>query len=175
MSTIRQGVEKFCSDLVTDPELATDPLFLKMAQQIDRYDDKLFSDPITVDGPNGPITIYPQRTNNILERFFRGERHAHGRKTGNDSMSRALQAMLADTPLVKNLDNPAYMKILLDGKENLEQLFSELGAVQLPGAEQLQADTDRILPGFRTLMNLPTLPDQVLRSLGKPPKMALSN
>jgi len=175
MSTIRQGVEKFRSELDTAPELAADPLCLKMAEQIDRHADKLFADPITVDGPNGPITIYPQRTNNILERFFRGERHAHRRKTGNDSMSRALQAMLADTPLVKNLDNPAYMKILLDGKENIEQPFAELGAVQLPGAEQLQADTDRILPGFRNLMKLPTLPDQVLRALGKPPKMAESN
>ena len=175
MSTIRQGVEKFRSELDTDLELATDPLCLKMAEQIDKYSDKLFADPITVVSPNGPITIYPQRTNNILERFFRGQRHAHRRKTGNDSMSRALQAMLADTPLVKNLDNPAYMKILLDGKGNLEQLFAELGAVPLPGDEQLQADTDRILPGFRTLMKLPTLPDQVLRAFGKPPKMAESN
>ncbi|MCU0575024.1 MAG: hypothetical protein MUC41_18855 [Syntrophobacteraceae bacterium] len=48
--------------------------------------------------PNGPVTITPQRTNNILERFFRDQRHAHRRKTGNDSMGRALRAMLADTP-----------------------------------------------------------------------------
>ena len=175
MATIRQGVRKFRSELDTDPKLAADPLCLKMAEQIDRYGEKLFADPINVNTPNGPITIYPQRTNNILEKFFRGERQAHRRKTGNNSMSRALQAMLADTPLVKNLDNPAYMKILLDGKENLEQLFAELGAVQLPGAEQLQADTDRILPGFRTLMNLPTLPDQVLQAFGKPPTMAEPN
>lgn len=46
---------------------------------------------------------------------------------------RALQAMLADTPLVKNLDNPDYMKILLDGKENLEELFAELGPINLNG------------------------------------------
>lgn len=175
LSTIREGVEKFRSELDTVPKLGTDPSCLKMAEQIDRYADKLFADPITVDGLIGPITIYPQRTNNILERFFRGERHAYRRKTGNDSMSRALQAMLADTPLVKNLDNPAYMKILLDGRENLEQLFAELGAVQLPGAEQMQADTVRILPGFRTLMKSPTLPDQVLRAFGKSPKMAQSN
>ncbi len=32
-------------------------------------------------------------------------------------LSRRLMTMLADTPLVKNLDNPAYMEILLDGKE----------------------------------------------------------
>jgi hypothetical protein len=175
MSTIRQGVEKFRSKLDTDPELQADPLSRKMAEQINKYGDKLFSDPITVDTPKGQITIYPQRTNNILEKFFRGQRHAHRRKTGNDSMCRALQAMLADTPLVKNLDNPDYMKILLDGKENLEQLFAHLGPVHLAGIEGLQIDAERILPGFRALMKLPTLPDQVIRSIGKPGKMAKSN
>ena len=175
ISTIRQDVEKFRQELEKDPKLALDPLALKMAQQIDKYGDKLFADPIKVDTPNGPITIYPQRTNNILEQFFRGERHAYRRKTGNDSMCRALQAMLADTPLVRNLDNPNYMKILLDGKANLEELFAELGAAHLAGDDGLQANTDRILPGFRALMNLPTLPDQVLRSLRNPMKMAKSN
>ena len=83
--------------------------------------------------------------------------------------------MLADTPLVRNLDNPNYMKILLDGKANLEELFAELEAAHLAGDGGLQANTDRILPGFRALMNLPTLPDQVVRSLRNPMKMAKSN
>ena len=90
-------------------------------------------------------------------------------------MCRALQAMLADTPLVRNLDNPNYVKILLDGKANLEELFAELGAVRFAGDDALQEDTDRILPGFRALMNLPTLPDQVVRSLRNPMKMDKSN
>jgi hypothetical protein len=175
MSTIRQGVEKFRRELEKDPKLARDLLSHKMADQIDKYGDKLFADPIRVDAPNGPVTIYPQRTNNILEQFFRGVRRAYRRKTGNNSMCRALQAMLADTPLVKNLDNPHYMKILLDGKANLEELFAELGATHLAGTDGLQANTDRILPGFRTLIKLPTLPDQVLRSLTKKMKLAKSN
>jgi hypothetical protein len=175
MTTIRQRVEIFSKELDTDPKLAADSLCIKMAEQIDRYRDKLFADPITVDTPNGPITIYPQRTNNILERFFRDQRHAHRRKTGNDSMCRTLQAMLADTPLVKNLDNPEYMKILLDGKKNLEELFAELGTAPLTGSDAMQADTDRILPGFRALMKLPSLPDQVVRSLGMSVEMAKSN
>jgi hypothetical protein len=175
MSTIRQGVEDFRRELERDQNLAADPLSLKMAEQIDKYGDKLFADPIKVDTPNGPVTIYPQRTNNILEQFFRGVRRAYRRKTGNDSMCRALQAMLADTPLVKNLDNPDYMKILLDGKANLEELFAELGATRLAGSGGLHANTDRILPGFRALINLPTLPDQVVRSLTKKVKMVKSN
>jgi hypothetical protein len=175
ISTIRQGVDKFRGKLEKDPKLSADTLARKMAEQIDKYKEKLFADPITVDTPNGPITIYPQRTNNILEQFFRGERRAYRRKTGNDSMCRTLQTMLADTPLVRNLDNPNYMKMLLDGRANLEELFADLGKAHLPCYEGLKTDTARILPAFRALMNLSTLPDQVVRSLIKQVKMAKSN
>jgi hypothetical protein len=175
MSTICQGVEKFRRELEEDPKLAADLLSHKMAKQIDKYGDKLFADPIEVDTPNGPVTIYPQRTNNILEQFFRGVRRGYRRKTGNDSMCRALHAMLADTPLVKNLDNPHYMKILLDGKANLEELFAELGTTHLAGTDGLHANTDRILTEFRALINLPTLPDQIVRLLRKKVKIAKSN
>ena len=34
--------------------------------------------------------------------------------------------MLADTPLVKNLQNESYVKILLDGKPSLEARFAEI-------------------------------------------------
>jgi hypothetical protein len=114
--------------------------------------------------PQGKASIYPQRTNNILEQFFRGVRRGHRRKTGNNSMHRVLQTMLADTPLVKNLDNPAYMEILLDGKENLVELFAELGPSWITNAAaESQPEIDRLLPGFRALINHPTLPEQVAR------------
>jgi hypothetical protein len=50
-----------------------------------------------------------------------------------------------------------------------------LGATRLAGSGGLHANTDRILPGFRALINLPTLPDQVVRSLTKKLKMVKSN
>jgi len=34
--------------------------------------------------------------------------------------------MLADTPLVNNLQNPGYLKILLDGQPTLEALFAQI-------------------------------------------------
>ena len=43
-----------------------------MTEQIDKYWEKLFADPITVTSSSGEVTIQPQRTNNIFERFFRG-------------------------------------------------------------------------------------------------------
>jgi len=90
-------------------------------------------------------------------------------------MSRMLRTMLADTPLVKNLDNPDYMEVLLDGKANLEELFSELGKISFATNDKSQADIDRILPGFRAIIKLPKLPEQVLRLYTKAQQMAEPN
>jgi len=98
--------------------------FHEMLAQIDKYNDKLFADPIDVQTPAGKITIYPQLTNNILECLFRSQRPGYRRRSGNNSTRRFLHAMLADTPLVKNLDNPDCMEIHLDGKSGLEELFA---------------------------------------------------
>ena len=174
MATIRQRVQAFRQELDTNPKLASDSLSKKMAKQIDKYGEKLFADPITVEVPAGPVTIYPQRTNNILEQFFRNVKRGYRRKTGNNTMRRALQTMLADTPLVKNLDNPQYMKILLEGKANLEELFASLDAASLKETEQ-PGDNDRILPGFRPLIHLDDLPGQIFKSLGAYPESAKSN
>ncbi len=46
--------------------------YVKLVAQIDKYWHKLFCDPITVLTPDGgTVILQPQRTNNILERFFR--------------------------------------------------------------------------------------------------------
>ena len=67
MTTIRQGVELFRRKLDNDRNLIADPLSRNMAKLIDKYGDKLFADPIETTTPNGTVTIYPQRTNNILD------------------------------------------------------------------------------------------------------------
>ncbi|WP_413915188.1 transposase [Desulfobacula sp.] len=160
MSSIRSGVRKFRSELDENPKYADDTLCIKLAIQIDKYNDKLFADPIEVDASSGKVTLYPQRTNNMLEQFFRGLRRGHRRKTGDNSMKKALHAMLADSPLVKNLDKPEYMKILLNGKGSLEELFAELGAVDY---NELKSNPglDRILPGFRKVMKMKALPKKI--------------
>jgi hypothetical protein len=81
---------------------------------LNKYWEKLFADPIAVYTDAGKKTVQPQRTNNIMERFFRELRRGIRRKTGLNSMSRALRSILADTPLVKNLENREYMDFLLN-------------------------------------------------------------
>ena len=63
-------------------------------------------------------------------------------------MSRVLNSMLADIPLVKNLDNSEYMETLLDGKANLEDLFSKVDRMQTEKEEKTVNRNDRILPRF---------------------------
>ena len=167
MKSIRKGVQLFRSRLEKERKLADDALCRKVAEQIDKYSEKLFADPIEVSTPQGIITIYPQRTNNMLEQFFRGLRRGHRRKTGDDSMNRVLHAMLADTPLVKNLENPEYMKILLNGKGCLEGLFADIDSTRYIEALKSKLDADQILPGFRRMIKEPALPDKVIRMVAK--------
>ena len=157
-----RSVKKFRQGLDGDRRLAADPLCRKMAAQIDKYGDKLFADPIEVKTSTGTIIIHPQRTNNILEQFFRGFRRGERRKTGNDSLCRTLQTMLANMPLVKNLDNPQYMKILLNGKANLEELFEEFGLSLLAKNDQAEPEPNLIIPGFRKLLTMKNLPSLML-------------
>ena len=117
--------------------------------------------PIEVDSPSGKVTVCPQRTNDMLGRFFRSLPRNHRRRTGNNSMRRTLQTMQADTPLIKNLDNPNYLGLLLDGKERLEELFAELGMNSCTRGAESRPDADRILPGFRKLIRIKALPGQV--------------
>ncbi len=162
MGSIEQGVNQFRKRLENN-KFADDPLCLKVAKQIDRYGDKLFADPIEINTSTGPATIYPQRTNNILEQFFRRQRREYRRRTGNNSMRKRLQTMLAETPLVKNLSNPDYMGILLDGKSSLEELFA---SIEMNGEKcdiEPLPDTEKLLPGFRRLSNLLSLPEQIVQ------------
>jgi transposase-like protein len=108
-----------------------DNAYQKLICQIEKYWGKLFSDPIQITSSEGYSFIQPQRTNNIIEQFFRGIRRAHRRTTGNNSMCKKLQSMFADTLLVKNLNNPDYMKVILDRNMSLEEKFAEIDHEQV--------------------------------------------
>ncbi len=47
-------------------------------------------------------------------------------KAGTQSLNKVIKAMLADTALVKNLSNPEYVKIILNGHNTLEDRFAEI-------------------------------------------------
>jgi len=160
MATIEQAVTELREITVSDPAYCTNKPHQKMIAQIDKYWEKLFADPLQVHTPRGTISIQPQRTNNILERFFRDFKRGHRRKTGNHSMGKTFQSMLADTPLVKNLKNQRYMDILLHGKATLHQLFADIDAKTVRSQLQDNYDTsNRIPPKIKQLIAQPQFPE----------------
>ena len=161
--TIEKRVKKFRAWLICRKDYPQNLGAQKMIQQIDKYSEKLFADPITVETPTGPMLIQPQRTNNILEQFFRSLKRAHRRRTGNASSSRLLRTMLAETPLVQNLENPGYMNILLAGKTSLEAVFAEIEIETLREAFQKAQDSpERIPSALKPLIAMPDFPDMIV-------------
>jgi len=149
-----------CKDYAEDADAQ------KMIRQIDKYWDKLFADPVVAQTPSGPLLIQPQRTNNILEQFFRGVKRANRRKTGNASSSRLLRTMLADTPLVRNLENPAYMKILLNGNATLEEVFAGIDIDTLRETfRKAQDSPGRIPVQLKPLIATPDFPEKLLNTV----------
>ena len=166
--TIEKRVKKFRGRLTRRKDYSRNPDAQKMIAQIDKYWEKLFADPITVQTPSGPIRIQPQRTNNILEQFFRSLKRANRRRTGNASSSRMLRTMLAETPLVRNLENPTYMQILLNGKPSLEKLFAEIEIDTLREAFRKAQDAPEKIPSkLKPLIAMPDFPGKLLAMVKK--------
>ena len=145
MKTLPRAVEAFTRQVRAGSDYSTTPALQKMIAQIEHYGPKLFADPLVVETPEGPRTIQPQRTNNLLERFFRDFKRDCRHKSGCHSLGRTLRSLLADTPLVKNLQNPEYMKILLNGQPTLQALFAQIDpATVRQELAQAQQNSERV-------------------------------
>jgi hypothetical protein len=131
IETVRSRVIAFRLSEEIEELSASNIAYRKMIKQIDKYWDKLFADPIQVVTKTGTVTILPQRTNNILEQFFRYLKRRNRKRSGNHSLTKTLTTMLAQTPLVKNLENPQYMDIILNGKATLAERFAEIDIDQV--------------------------------------------
>jgi hypothetical protein len=163
IKTIEKSVKEFRHWLVNSKHYSENNDYQKMVVQIDKYWEKLFADPITVDTQQGKITIQPQRTNNLLERFFRDIKRGYRKKSGSNSMHKTLKAMLADTPLVKNLENQEYLNILLNGKTNLEELFAEIDSrIVREEMTKVQADSEKIPSKIRRIIKKPEFPQIIV-------------
>ncbi len=164
IKTIEKRVSQFrhSSKIVT---LASgDTSYYKMVKQIDKYWDQLFADPIEVETPSGKLMIQPQRTNNLMEQSFRFLKRDRRKKSGQHSLTKTLKGMLADTPLVRNLSNLDYLRIVLQGKKTLAERFAEIDIQQVRQEEKENARRWRKYPKrMSKLFKIPHLPQKVLK------------
>ena len=166
MKSIAQKVKQFRAEIMADEKISQVDSYKNMIKQIDTYWDKLFADPITIETVHGQVTIQPQRTNNILERFFRDLKRRFRKRSGTISLNKRLKTILTDTPLIQNLDNPEYMEAILDGNDNLEERFEKIDANMV--AEKLKAEqksNGKISPEMKKIIQRPNLPDELISLL----------
>lgn len=160
IKTIEKNMIEFKDWLVSDE--CRKKTYAKMIEQIEKYWDKLFADPIVVNTSEGEFLIVPQRTNNISEQFFRGEKRRCRKRSGTASLSKTLKTILADTPLVRNLENEEYYKIILNGCSTLAERFSYIDAKLVQEQlKQAQNNQEKISPEVKKIIRHPDLPKKI--------------
>lgn len=172
MGPIQKAVKAFRDRMTARSDYQSAGHWQTLIEQLDTYWEKLFADPIAVQTPNGRRFIQPQRTNNIMERFFRDFRRGARRKSGHNSISKFLQSMIADTPLVRNLENPHYLKVLLNGQPNLEECFAQIDveAVRIEIATA-QKWSEKVPQFIRQIIAVPTFPEALCGLFRKSPNL----
>jgi hypothetical protein len=156
IKSIEEKVKKFRKEISGKKD------YKKMINQIDKYWNKLFADPITVNTIAGQFTIQPQRTNNILERFFRDFKRSSRKRHGTISLNKTLKTILTDTPLVKNLDNPNYLKIILNGCSMLEERFEKIDSrLVIEKIKTEQKKHENICPEMKKIIRRSDLPERL--------------
>ena len=165
IKTIESRVKAFRYSQTIQALSASDISYQKMVKQIDKYWGKLFADPIEVNTPAGTVIIQPQRTNNLMEQSFRFLKRDGRRRNGQKALGKVLTAMLADTPLVRNLDNVDYMKVLLQGTESLAERFADIDIEQVRREEQENNNRFRKYPkNMHRLFRVPHLPRKIMKT-----------
>lgn len=164
IQTIKKRVILFRESDELKRQASIDKSYKKLFKQLDKYWEKLFADPIKINTPSSIISVQPQRTNNILERFFRDIKKGYRKKSGNHSLNKTIKAMIGDTPLVKNLENSEYMKIILNGKTTLEECFAEIDIKLVrQELENKQKQIGNIPARMRKIFKIQNLPEKLIK------------
>ncbi len=168
IKTIEKEVKKFRDRLCKEKNYLNNKDYQKLVKQINEYWEKLFADPIIVETKAGKIVIQPQRTNNILEQFFRKLMRSYRKRNGFNSMEKIIKSMFSDTPLVMNLENKDYMKILLDGKKILEERFAEIDSKDVrEEIKRMGSESDIVPPKIKKLIKIPEFPESLVYFIGR--------
>lgn len=127
---IKNAVQRFLKALEKKNKKEKDKtlcdLFNKVINKINEYGERLFVDPLVVEVKDEKRTFFIHRTNNIVEQLFRWLNYGFRRIHGNHSIRRNLENIPEQLPLVENLKNPNYMKLIFGEETNIAAKFSEV-------------------------------------------------
>jgi hypothetical protein len=100
-------------------------------RQLEKYWDKIFASPIKVTVEGKEKTIFPHRTNNQSEQFYRKLKHLFRRLHGRPSVSKDIDYLPEEIALIENLKNQDYVKIVLTSIDNLAFEFAKLDILKI--------------------------------------------
>jgi hypothetical protein len=119
---IKNDVQKLLKSIAKNNKKEKDKnvrdLFQKMINKINEYGERLFVDPLVVEVNDEKRTFFIHRTNNIVEQLFRWLNYGFRRIHGNHSIRRNLENIPEQLPLVENLKNPNYIKLIFGEEKN---------------------------------------------------------
>jgi hypothetical protein len=94
---------------------------------IDRHGDHLWGHLIRLPKSGGGIRLV-DRTNNLLEGFFRGGKQGERRRSGRKKLTQDLEQLPAGAALAANLNKPDYVEIVCGTLDDLPRAFARLDA-----------------------------------------------
>lgn len=84
-------------------------------------------------------------------------------------LGKTIKAMIADTPLVKNLNNPPYIDILLDGQATLQQRFAKIDVQTVRRELKIAKEYPEKIPAkTKKIINRPRFPEEFTKILAPP-------
>ena len=137
---IKKAVQKFLKALAKKNKKEKDKnlsnLCNKVINKINEYGERLFVDPLVVEVNDEKKTFFIHRTNNIVEHLFRWLNYGFRRIHGNHSIRRNLENIPEQIPLIENLKNPNYMKLIFGEEINVAEKFSEIDVKKIREMEK---------------------------------------
>lgn len=123
---VMESVDRLCREIRNDDALMRDRHVAAMLDRIDARHGLLFAGPVEMRTPAGKRLVQPQRTNNIIERFFRRLNRGICKRTGRAAGEADIDRVPVDAPLVANLDDPRYLEAILDGSPTLADRMARI-------------------------------------------------
>ena len=137
---IKNAVHKFLKEIEKKTKNEKDKNICdslsKMINKLNEYGGRLFVDPLVVEVENVKRTFFIHRTNNIVEQLFRWLNYGFRRIHGNHSIRRNLDNVPEQLPLVENLKNPNYMKLIFGEEKNIAEKFAEIDVKKIREMEK---------------------------------------
>lgn len=149
-------MEELLKDFIDSDAIKSNPdkAYKKLRNQFSKYWKMLFAKPVEARLSNGEImNVYPQRTTNLMERLFREFQRCEYKRTGMGTLGRTARAMVAETPMMKNLDCPEFMNIILNEQPTLAARFAQLDIRSVQEEMAKIASQEKLPKGLKKIIN----------------------